>query len=117
LTNRVLPAPSGPESSTIAPAASIASASAAPQTFGGCSRAVAGEAVSQAAVAEMVAAEVISAIGVDVDPGPLEASASASRSLSLRREPSANECAPHALPKLPAFLAPLVANLESADVS
>jgi hypothetical protein len=92
---------------------------------------VAGEALSQAAVAEVIAAEVISAIGVDGDPGvstPLHLSRAANGCAghgSAREnrphdpladgDPRANGCAPHAPPHLPAFLAPLVEDLESCD--
>ena len=76
-------------------------------------RRVAGEALSQAAVAEVIAAEVMSALGIDVDPGPLALSPSPSQSPSRPREPRAK---PSTLsPNLPAFLAPLLENLESPD--
>ena len=78
-------------------------------------RQMAGEALSQADIAEVIAAEVNSALGVDVDRGPLTLCCSPGRSPSRPREPGANECASHALPDLPAFLAPLVENLESLD--
>jgi hypothetical protein len=92
---------------------------------------VAGEALSQAAVAEVIAAEVISAIGVDGDPGlntPLHLSRAAngctihrpareSRSPDPRADggPRANGCAPHAPLQLPSFLAPFVKGLECVD--
>ncbi len=97
-------------------------------------RRVAGEALSQAAVAEVIAAEVMSAIGVDGDPRlttPLHfqqaaygcavhGSARENRSPGPRENRSsgpadANGCAPHGPPQLPAFLIPLVEGLESAD--
>jgi hypothetical protein len=88
-------------------------------------RRVAGEALSQAAVAEFVAAEVMSAIGVDGDPGlatPLHFPRPAKPSpLPVRgsvRESRLPD--PHAKPstlllQLPAFLAPLLEDLESVD--
>ena len=90
-------------------------------------RRVAGEALSQAAVAEVIAAEVMSAIGVDGDPGLTTLGHSAScktvhpsGARAGAREPVARSvcktaCAPHGSLHLPAFLAPLVEGLESAD--
>jgi hypothetical protein len=90
-------------------------------------RRVAGEALSQAAVAEFVAAEVMSAIGVDGDPGPItplhppRPAKPSTRPLhgSVREnrspDPRADGCAPHGPSQLPPFLAPLVEGLESAD--
>ncbi|TMA23907.1 MAG: hypothetical protein E6J87_24660 [Deltaproteobacteria bacterium] len=76
-------------------------------------RQVAGEALSQADVAEVIAAELMSALGVDVDPGPLAIRSSPSESPSRPREPRAK---PSTLsPNLPAFLVPLIDNRESAD--
>ena len=99
-------------------------------------RRVAGEALSQAAVAEVIAAEVMSAIGVDGDPGlstPLHFPRAARPSTfpahgsreqrEGRMHPALRDsgeieggmrCAfpPY---ELPAFLAPLVEDLESAD--
>src|SRR4030095_6750592 len=75
--------------------------------------------------------EVMSAIGVDGDPGvstPLHLSRAAngcaghgsaresrSRDARSRGDPRANGCAPHGPPHLPAFLMPLVEDLESCD--
>ncbi len=102
-------------------------------------RQVAGEALSQAQAAEVIAAEVLSALGADLDPGlatPLHfpraakgcagknGSRDAGRSRSCTRpdssaklESSTTGCAPHALPNLPAFLTPLVENLEALDAT
>ena len=90
-------------------------------------RRVAGEGLSQAAVAEVIAAEVMSAIGVDGDPGlttPLHFDRAAKPSTlpghgpareSRSSDPRANGCASHTLANLPAFLAPLVEDLDSVD--
>ncbi len=96
-------------------------------------RQVAGEALSQAAAAEVIAAEVLSALGADVDPGlatplhfpraangcggagPREGRAGTSSGASLGRpEPSAKP-SPHTLANLPAFLAPLLEDLDLID--
>ena len=74
---------------------------------------MAGEALSQADVAEVIAAEVMSALGVDVDSGPLTLRSSPSQSPSRPREPRAKPST--LLPNQPAFLAALLENLESAD--
>jgi hypothetical protein len=82
----------------------------------------------------VIAAEVLSALGVDADPGlatplhfpraangcagagPREGRAGTSSAASLGRpEPSSNGCAPHTLANLPAFLAPLLEDLDSID--
>ena len=95
-------------------------------------RRVAGEALSQAAVAEVIAAEVMSAIGVDGDPGlttplhfpraanpptpPVHGPARENRSPVPRAsEDRRAKPSSHGLLHLPAFLAPLVEGLESAD--
>ena len=78
-------------------------------------RQVAGEALSQAQAAEVIAAEVMSALGIDVDPGPLALSPSPSQGATRSRDPRASGCAPHSLPDLPAFLAPLLENRDSID--
>jgi len=96
-------------------------------------RQVAGEALSQAAAAEVIAAEVMSALGVDGDPGlatPLhfpraakpstlpehgsrEGRACASSGSSAR--PAQRAKPSTLLASLPAFRAPLVEHLDSAD--
>jgi hypothetical protein len=83
---------------------------------------VAGETLSQAAVAEQVAAEVVSAFGLDVDPGFTPSSARVAKPSTLPEHGPVHEArasvreGPPASPlALPAFLAPLVENLESAD--
>src|SRR5438552_14711401 len=55
----------------------------------------------------------MSALGIDVDPGPLALSPSLSQSPSRPRAPGAKPST--LLPNLPAFLAPLLDNLEAID--
>jgi hypothetical protein len=93
-------------------------------------RQVAGEALSQAQAAEMIAAEVLSALGTDL-PGlatPLHFSRAEPPILPGRESGRSERIPPHAagaprakpstlLPILPAFLAPLLDNLESIDAA
>ncbi len=88
-------------------------------------RRVAGEALSQAAVAEVIAAEVMSSIGVDGGLGlttplhfrrPANGCAEHGPARDSRSpDPRANGSAPLGRLHLPTFLAPLVESLESAD--
>jgi hypothetical protein len=100
-------------------------------------RQVAGEALSQAQAAEVIAAEVLSALGADLDPrlatplhfprpatgcaGPVGVGRESERNERIppRTEgaPRANGCAPHALSRLSSFLAPLLENVDSIDAT
>ena len=89
-------------------------------------RQVAGEALSQADVAEVIAAEVMSALGVDENPGlatplhfPRAANGCAGHGSVRERspDPHADGCAPQGPPHLPAFLAPLLEELDSIDAT